>query len=186
MGWAWWPYSCAARRTKIIVRCEALVEFIDSTNGVRWAVVVKLHAARPRDRPAYAELDIGRDQCRLDRRYAARIGSALPGAKEESSLLDLRGRRPVRWRGKQQRDSAQGDATSQAEPCSEGKKGQHVVPVAGLADLHGGSPSGSLCLAFKSGKRTGGRQRTGKAASNSCKKPAARPAAAPHGYIRPP
>src|SRR5258708_17127712 len=102
------------------------------------------------------------------------------------ALLDLRGWRPVGWRGKQQRDSAQGNAASQAEPCSEGKKGQHVVPVAGLADLHGSFPSGSSCLAFKTGKRTGGRPRTGKTASKSGKKPAARSAAAPLGYISPP
>src|SRR5258708_32788067 len=90
------------------------------------------------------------------------------------ALLDLRGWRPVGWRGKQQRDSAQGNAASQAEPCSEGKKGQHVVPVAGLADLHGSFPSGSSCLAFKTGKRTGGRPATGETARTVGTTPGAR------------
>src|SRR6266571_9133130 len=76
-------------------------ERIDALVPVGARVVKNLHDARPRSRPAYAELDVGRDQCGLDRRYAARIGSALPGAQEKSSLLDLRDRRPVRWRGKQ-------------------------------------------------------------------------------------
>src|SRR5258708_19686495 len=101
------------------------------------------------------------------------------------ALLDLRGWRPVGWRGKQQRDSAQGNAASQAEPCSEGKKGQHVVPVAGLADLHGSFPSGSSCLAFKTGKRTGGPPPPGQTAGNSGKKPPPPPPAPPLASISP-